>query len=105
MSDESNDKVVSEHAIASKGSRSDDSIVIDSYIQIDPDMNLQEFILEYPQLVDFLAEDYGFHCVTCMFSGWDTLREGASIHQIEGADFDEMIKRLETILNSEESVD
>ncbi len=75
-------------------------VSVQPYIQIDPDMNLQDFILEYPHLVEVLAEDYGFHCVNCMFSGWDTLREGAAIHQIFDKDFDEMITRLETILNS-----
>lgn len=80
----------------------DAQISVSKYISIDPDINLQDFIFEYPNLVEILAEDYGFHCVNCMFSGFDTLREGAAIHGIEGSDFEEMINRLESILNSEE---
>lgn len=79
-----------------------DDIVISKYISIDPDMNLQDFIIDYPELVDVLAQDYGFHCVNCMFSGWDTLREGAAIHDIIDKDFDEMIKRLEDIINRDD---
>lgn len=78
-------------------------IIVSEYLTIDPNINLQEFILEYPQLIDVLAEDYGFHCVNCMFSGFDTLKEGAQIHGIEGQDFEDMIKRLEDLLNSPES--
>jgi len=81
----------------------DVQVLVSKYITIDPDMNLQDFIFEYPHLVEVLAEDYGFHCVNCMFSGFDTLKEGAAIHGIEGQDFEEMINRLEGILNSEES--
>lgn len=73
-----------------------------SFIKIDPHMNIQEFILEYPQLVDVLANDYGFHCVTCVFSDFDTLIEGAAIHNIEGKDFDEMLKHLEEIINDDD---
>jgi len=83
-------------------STNNNSTIISNYIQIDPDINLSEFIVTYPQLVEILAEDYGFHCVNCMFSGFDTLKEGAQIHGIDGKDFDEMLERLETILNSEE---
>jgi len=80
-----------------------EDVQVQKRISIDPDMNLQDFIIEYPQLVDVLAEEYGFHCVNCMFSGWDTLREGASIHQITGKDFEEMISHLEAILNNIDS--
>lgn len=72
--------------------------------KIDPHINIQEFILEYPQLVDVLANDYGFHCVTCVFSDFDTLIEGAAIHNIEGKDFDEMLQHLEELINSDDSV-
>jgi hybrid cluster-associated redox disulfide protein len=70
-------------------------------ITIDPQMNIQDFIMEYPQLVDVLSEEYGFHCVNCLFSSFDTLIEGAAIHQIEGDDFVEMINHLESLINDE----
>jgi len=69
-------------------------------VKIDPDMNMLDFILEYPQLVDVLSEEYGFHCVNCMFSGMDTFRQGAEIHDIKGEDLEEMIENLEKIINS-----
>lgn len=69
-------------------------------ISINPNINIQEFILEYPQLVEVLANDYGFHCVNCLFSDFDTLIEGAAIHGIEGEDFKEMVHDLEEIINN-----
>jgi len=80
-------------------------IIVSDYIQIDPDMNLQEFIITYPQLVDVLAQDYGFHCVNCMFSGFDTLKEGAGLHDILDKDFDDMLLRLEDIINNDSEQD
>jgi len=47
--------------------------------------------------------EFGFHCVNCIFSGMDTIRQGAELHQIVDADFDEMIEYLEEYLNDEEN--
>ncbi len=71
-------------------------------IKINPDMNLAEFIIQYPDLVDVLMYEFGFHCVNCIFSGMDTIRQGASLHMIEGNDFDEMIEYLEDYINNPE---
>lgn len=72
-------------------------------IKVDPNMNMQEFILTYPQLVDVLMYEFGFHCVNCIFAGMDTIKEGAAIHQIEGEEFDEMIEYIEDYLNDPEN--
>jgi hybrid cluster-associated redox disulfide protein len=82
----------------------DTEVKTTSRIKIDPTINISEFVETYPQLVDVLAEFYGFHCVNCMFSDFDTLIEGAAIHSIEGKDFEEMVEHLEKIINGEEEI-
>lgn len=67
---------------------------------IDVKKNINVLVEEYPEIVDVLQEEYGFHCVNCMFSEFDTLEEGAAIHSIQGEDFEEMVKHLEEIINN-----
>ena len=68
--------------------------------RIDPNIGINDLIETYPQLVEILNDEYGFHCVNCIFSEFDTLKEGAAIHGIEGNDFEEMVFRLEEIINN-----
>ncbi len=78
----------------------------DKKIKLDPNMQISDLIDTYPQLVDVLTEDYEFHCVNCLFSGFDNLIEGAGLHGIEGEDFQDMVEHLESILNdSEDDID
>jgi hypothetical protein len=72
-----------------------------NWIKLDPNMGIVELIDTYPELVNVLTEDYEFHCVNCLFSGMDTLIEGASLHGIEGEDFQDMLKHLEQVINEE----
>lgn len=66
---------------------------------IDPEIGVAELIQKYPQISDTLQSEYGFHCVNCMFSEFDTLEEGAALHGIEGNDLIDMIEHLEKIIN------
>lgn len=72
-------------------------------IKINEDTNIAELILDYPQLVDVLLNEFGFHCANCIFSGMDTLKQGALIHGIKGEEFKIMIKRIESVVNNPES--
>lgn len=65
---------------------------------IDPDISIQDLVKNHPQLVDVLIEEYGFHCVTCFLSEFETLREGAKVHGIEESDFDELMERLNSLI-------
>ena len=67
---------------------------------IDPDITIQDLVKNHPQLVDVLIEEYGFHCVTCFLSEFETLSEGAKVHGIEGSDFDELMDRLNSLVIS-----
>jgi hypothetical protein len=68
-------------------------------INIDPNISISELIETYPFLVDFLQSEYGFHCVNCLYSEFDTLIEGAEIHGIIGEDFEELLSAVEDQIN------
>jgi hybrid cluster-associated redox disulfide protein len=69
-------------------------------ISLDTDITIQDLVAKYPQLVDVLIEEYGFHCVTCFLSEFETLREGAKVHGIEESDFDELMERLDSVIQT-----
>lgn len=59
--------------------------------QIKRDINISELAINYPEIVDFLILEYGFHCVGCFVSEFENLEEGARVHGIVGDDFEEML--------------
>jgi hybrid cluster-associated redox disulfide protein len=67
-------------------------------VKIDPDILVADFAEMYPEAVNFLITEYGFHCVGCYVSSFETLREGAAVHGIMGDDFEEMIKSTEQLI-------
>lgn len=60
--------------------------------QIKRDINISELALNYPEIVDFLIVEYGFHCVGCFVAEFENLEEGATVHGIVGEDFEEMLQ-------------
>lgn len=68
-------------------------------VHIDPDILIIELTELYPQVVDFLISEYEFHCIGCIMAGFETLRQGAQAHGIVDQDFDEMIARLDDLIN------
>jgi len=65
--------------------------------KIYPDINISELVENYPKAAEVLTREYGLHCINCIISEFDTLREGASIHGIEGEDFEQMLDHLNSI--------
>jgi hybrid cluster-associated redox disulfide protein len=58
-------------------------------------IKIAEIVEYYPELIELLIIDYGFHCIGCVASAFETLEEGALVHGIAGDDLKEMMKRLE----------
>lgn len=71
-----------------------------SEVKIDPEILILELSELYPEVVDFLIQEYEFHCVGCIMAGFESLRQGAEAHGIVGEDFDEMCKRINAIINA-----
>ena len=67
---------------------------------LDPTKTIQEIADEYPEVVETLIIEYGFHCVGCFVSEFETLEEGAAVHGIEGPDFEEMMEHLTSLINT-----
>jgi len=70
-------------------------------IKITKDANLGEVLFKYPQTAEVFL-DYGMHCVGCIASSFDTIEEGAKIHQIKDQDIDEMMERVNEVIETEE---
>lgn len=69
--------------------------------KITKDMNLGEVVFKYPDLAEVLL-DYGLHCVSCFASSMDTIEMGAKVHGMADKEVDEMVQRLNEVLETEE---
>lgn len=69
---------------------------------IGPDTFIAEIAELYPKTVNMLIVDYGFHCVGCFASQFETLLQGAFVHGIIDKDFDELLKRVNAMAKEEE---
>lgn len=74
-------------------------------ITIDPDISIAELQGKYPQVIDFLIAEYGFHCASCFFSQFETLRDGAAVHMITDQYFDEMMEEINNLVNDRLTLD
>ena len=68
-------------------------------ILIKKDIPIAEMVKLYPNVVDMLVTEWGFHCVSCYISNFETLEEGARTHGIVGDDFKVMLKMSNEIAN------
>lgn len=65
------------------------------------DTNLGEAIYKYPEIAEVLL-DYGLHCVGCFASSFDTIEQGAEIHQMSDEEIDEMLERINEVAKHKE---
>ena len=66
-------------------------------ITITRDMNLGEVVFKYPEAAEVLT-DYGLSCVGCFASSFDTIEQGAKIHQLSDEELEEMIERINEVI-------
>lgn len=67
-------------------------------IIITKNMNLGEVVFKYPEAAEVLT-DYGLSCVGCFASSFDTIEQGAKIHQLSDEELEEMIDRINEVVN------
>ena len=60
-------------------------------------MNLGELLMKYPETAEILL-DYGLHCVGCIARSVDSLEAGAKIHGLEDDEIDEMVARINEVV-------
>ena len=66
---------------------------VEAMKKITKDVNLADLVFKYPDVAEILL-DYGLHCVSCIASGFDTLKIGAKAHRMSDKEIDEMINRV-----------
>lgn len=67
-------------------------------IVITKEMNLGEVVFKYPEAAEVLT-DYGLSCVGCFASSFDTIEQGAKIHQLSDEELEEMLERINEVIN------
>lgn len=67
-------------------------------VTITKEMNLGEVVFKYPEAAEVLT-DYGLSCVGCFASSFDTIEQGAKIHQLSEEEMQEMIDRINEVIN------
>lgn len=69
---------------------------------INPDILISDLQAQYPEVIEFLVQEYGFHCASCFLSSFETLRQGAAVHMITGEYFEEMMKEIGRIIDKKQ---
>jgi len=59
--------------------------------------NLAEVIFKYPKVAEVLL-DYGLHCVGCAANSFDTIEMGAKLHGMSGTEIDEIVTRVNEVV-------
>jgi hybrid cluster-associated redox disulfide protein len=67
-------------------------------IKITKEMNLGEIVFKYPEAAEVLT-DYGLSCVGCFASSFDTIEQGAKIHELSDEELEEMLERINEVIN------
>ena len=65
--------------------------------KVTKEANLGELIFKYPEAAEVLL-DYGLHCVGCIASGFDTIEAGAKVHGYTEEEIQEMIDRVNEVI-------
>jgi len=65
--------------------------------------NIAELITEHPEVSEVLMA-FGLNCVMCYASQYDTLEEGAKVHQMSDEEIDEMIEEINQVISGEYNI-
>ena len=63
--------------------------------------NLGELVFNYPKTAEILI-DFGLHCVGCAAAHFDTIEAGARVHGMRDEDIEEMIERINEVIEFDE---
>ena len=64
-------------------------------VNISPDMNLRELIMQYPEAAQVFAS-YGIGCLGCAMAHFETIEQGITAH---GINIDEFMADLNKFIN------
>jgi len=66
--------------------------------KIKADMLIAEIVECFPEVVDYLVNEYEFHCISCVLAGFESLEEGAQAHEITGKEFQNLLVELNKLI-------
>lgn len=69
-------------------------------LKITKDTQIGELVLNYPETLEVLLE-YGFHCIGCSMSLYETIEQGAMMHGYDSNEIEILIKKLNDVVNKE----
>jgi len=61
--------------------------------KINRDIMIGELVMNYPAAVEVLFQ-YGFHCIGCGLSAYETLGQGAAAHGFDEETIDRLIEEI-----------
>lgn len=61
--------------------------------KLDKSIQIGELVTNYPEAVEVLFE-YGFHCIGCGLSAYETLEQGAAAHGFDEKTVEEMLEKI-----------
>ena len=73
------------------------SNVEDAKNKVTRETNMAELVQMHSEAVEVLM-DYGLHCVGCALMAYDTVEQGAKIHNMTDEEIDEMVERLNEVV-------
>lgn len=68
--------------------------------KIDKNIPIGELVMNYPQSVDVLFS-YGFHCIGCGLSAYETLEQGCMAHGFDEATLDQVVLDIKKAVEGE----
>ena len=68
--------------------------------KIDRNIMIGELVMNYPAAVEVLFE-YGFHCIGCGLSAYETLGQGCAAHGFDESTVDEVIAKIKKATEAE----
>ena len=66
--------------------------------KISKDILIADLVKQHPEIVEMLTYEWGFHCINCIVSNFETLEQGAATHGILGDDFEIMLEMINSML-------
>ena len=72
--------------------------------KIDRDMQIGELVMNYPQSVEVLFQ-YGFHCIGCGLSAYETLGQGAAAHGFDDETIDRIVEEIKKSVGAARSAE
>lgn len=69
--------------------------------KIERSIPIGELVMNYPSSVEVLFK-YGFHCIGCGLSAYETLEQGALAHGFDDSVIDEMVVEIREAVKKDE---